>query len=40
MRADSMTEKCLGNDVTGFWKDVRALNRDRTALPEELEPPR
>ncbi len=31
MRADSMAEKLLGNDVTGFWKQVKALNRDNTS---------
>lgn len=33
MRADSMADKLLGNDVTGFWKEVRALNMVSTSLP-------
>lgn len=37
MRADSMAEKLLGNDVTGFWKEVRALNRVSTSLPCTVE---
>ena len=37
MRADSMAEKLLGNNVTGFWKEVRALNRSNTLLPCTVE---
>lgn len=33
MRADSMDEKLLDNDVTGFSKEVKSLNRDKTLLP-------
>ena len=36
MRADSMAAKLLGNDVTGFWKEVRALNRGSTSLPNNI----
>ena len=32
-----MTGKLLGNDVTGFWKEVRALNRVSTSLPCTVE---
>lgn len=37
MRADSMAKKLLGNDVTGFWKEVKALNRSNTSLPNNIE---
>ena len=37
MRADSMAEKLLGNNVTGFWKEVKALNRSNTLLPCTIE---
>ena len=44
MRVDSMAEKLLGNNVTGFWKEVRALNRVSASyhvqLKEFLEPTR
>uniref|UniRef100_A0A0S7EYH5 LIN1 n=1 Tax=Poeciliopsis prolifica TaxID=188132 RepID=A0A0S7EYH5_9TELE len=37
MRADSMAEKLLCNDTTGFWNDVRALNRSAALLPNTIE---
>ena len=37
MRADSLAEKLLEKDVTGFWKEVRALNKGSTLLPCSLE---
>ena len=37
LRADSMAAKLLGKDVTGFWKEVRALNRNKTALPNSID---
>lgn len=33
LRADSMTEKLLGNDITAFWKKVRTLNKVGAPLP-------
>lgn len=32
-----MAEKLLDNDATGFWKEVKALNRDNTSLPCTIE---
>ena len=37
MRVDSMAEKFLGNDVTGFGKEVRALVTVSTSLPCTVE---
>lgn len=37
MRADSLAEKLLRNNVTDFWKEVRALNRGNTVLPCTIE---
>lgn len=37
IRADLMADKLLGNNVTGFWKEVRALNRGNTLLPCTIE---
>ena len=37
MKADSMAEKLMGNDTTGFWKEVRALSRGNTSLPNTIE---
>ena len=37
MRADSVAEKLLGDDVTGFWKEVKTLNRARASLPCTIE---
>ena len=33
MRADALADKLLCNNVVGFWKEVRALNRTNTSLP-------
>ena len=37
MRADSLAEKLLGCNVTGFWKEVKALNRGSALLPCTIE---
>ena len=37
MRADSMAEKLLCNNLTDLWKEVRALNRGNTSLPCTIE---
>ena len=37
MRADSMAAKLLGNNVTGFWKEVRTMNRHNAVLPCNME---
>ena len=33
VRAHSMAENLLGNNVTEFWKEVKATNRAKTVLP-------
>ena len=37
MRADALADKLLCNNVVGFWKEVRALNRTNTSLLGVLE---
>lgn len=37
MRANSVAEKLRSQDVNGFWKEVRALNRANTLLPCAME---
>lgn len=37
MRGDSMAENLLDNDVTVFWKEVKALNSNNTSLPCTIE---
>ncbi len=37
MKADSLAKKLLHNNVTGFWKEVRALNNSKTTLPCTVE---
>ena len=37
MRADALADKLLCNNVVGFWKEVRALNRTNTTLPGVIE---
>ena len=37
LRANSMAEKLMGNNPTGFWKEVKTLNRAKTPLPCNIE---
>ena len=37
LRADSMAGKLLDSNVTGFWKEVKNINRVKTALPCNIE---
>ncbi len=33
MQADSMAENLLCNNITDFWKEVRAMKMGKTFLP-------
>ena len=37
MRADSMAGKLLCNNATGFWKEVKNVNRSKTVMPCNVE---
>lgn len=37
LRAHSMAENLLGNNVTEFWKEVKATNRAKAVLPCHIE---
>ena len=37
MRADLMAEKLLSNNNTGYWKEVKNVNRSKTVLPCNID---
>ena len=37
MRADLMAEKLLSNSNTGYWKEVKNVNRSKTVLPCNID---
>lgn len=37
LRAHTIAENLLGNNVTDFWKEVKAINRAKAALPHHIE---